>query len=413
MGVVSSLVGGKLRTPAVRLWERGRTTTSRDRTQEGDRLIRSGYRTRCGRKGGRHSGQAVLALLLALSDLVPAALHGQLVHGRLIDTGTGAAIDRAFVVMLNADGSEVNRVLTSMAGEFILTAPGPGSYRFRSDRIGFSSVLTDPVELGADETREIEIRVSQIVIRLDTITVEDDAKECRVYGEQGLATALVWEEARKLLAAVAWSQSQLRFSYDARTYERRLGGMMRVLAETETLQAGLSAPPYHSVPADIRRQHGYAFVSRDSVTFYAPDAEEFFSDEFLARHCFNLTEGDGRLGFIGLEFEPVRGSELSDVRGVFWLEAAASEIRWLELGYTHVRPPAYEREARGRVEFDQIQGGPWFVSRWWIRVPRLRVPHPLDGPNRWIKDGYYEVGGEVLRIFDTDGRQVFESGGAG
>jgi hypothetical protein len=343
------------------------------------------------------------------------ALDAQVVHGRLIDAATGAGIDRAFVVMLNDDGSEVNRVLTSSAGEFILTAPGPGSYQLRSDRIGFRSVLTDPLRLGADETREIQIRASEIVIRLDTITVEDDAKECRVYGEQGLGTALVWEEARKLLAAVAWGQSQMRFSYDTRTYERRLGGMMRVLAETEQLQSGLRAPPYRSVPADVRQQHGYAFVSRDSVTFYAPDAEEFFSDEFLVRHCFNLTEGDDRLGLIGLEFEPVRGSELSDVRGVFWLEAAVSEIRWLELRYTRVRPLVYEREARGRVEFDQIQGGPWFVSRWWIRVPRLRAPHPLVGrfPNRWIKDGYYEVGGEVLRVFDTEGNQVFDSGGVG
>ncbi len=368
---------------------------------------------RCSCHSGRHPTKTAVALGLALSTLLTAPLDAQIVHGRLIDTATGAGIDRAFVVMLNDDGIEVNRVLTSLVGEFTLTAPGPGSYRLRSDRIGFKSVLTDPVELGADETREIQIRASQIVIRLDTITVEDDAEECRVYGEQGLGTALVWEEARKLLAAVAWSQAQMRFSYDTRTYERRLGGMMRVLAETETLQPGLPAPPYRSVPADVRQQHGYAFVSRDSVTFYAPDAEEFFSEDFLARHCFNLTERDDPPGLIGLEFEPVRGSELSDVRGVFWLEAAASEIRWLELRYTHVRPPVYEREARGRVEFDQIQGGPWFVSRWWIRVPRLSAPHPLDGPNRWVKDGYYEVGGEVLRVFAPDGKRVFESGGAG
>lgn len=347
---------------------------------------------------------------IAVAILVSATpLHAQEVRGRLTDAHTGAAIDRAFLVLLSETGVELNRVLTSETGEFSVRAPGPGVYRLRSERIGFESTTSDPLVLADGDSRQLRITVAPVVVRLDTLRVEDDSRECRVYREQGLATAKVWEEARKLLAAVAWNESTAVFRYDTRTYKHRLNDRMRTIDGTETLQAGLPKPPYRSVPVDQLQRHGYAFVSRDSIAFYAPDARQFFSDEFLERHCFHLTTDDDHPGFVGLEFEPVTGSDVTDVRGVFWLDRVESEVRWLDLYYTNVRPLMLERGSRGRVEFLQVATGPWFVSRWWIRVPRVRLPHPLMGRSRsrWVADGFVEVGGEVMKVFDEAGNLLF------
>ncbi len=358
---------------------------------------------------GRRCGPA-FSTAAVLACMVTGSLSAQVVRGRLVDQAVGAGIGLAFIVLLDDRGVEVVRTISREDGGFSMGAPGPGSYQLRSERIGFKSALTEPFTLRQDQIREVRIAVVPVVVRLDTLTVEDDSKECRVYGAQGLATAAVWEEARKLLAAVAWTESEMLFRYDTRSYERRMNDAMQVTQEAESQQTDLPRPPYRSVPADYFREHGYAYVSRDSVTFYAPDAKTFFSDLFLNQHCFNLTRDDDREDLIGLEFEPVSGGGSSDVRGVFWLDEAASEVRWLDLRYTGVSPPVYEQRSQGRVEFQQIFGGPWFVSRWWIRVPSTRVPSRIDrGLHGWIAEGYYEVGGEVLRVLDLDGRPVFET----
>jgi len=288
----------------------------------------------------------------------------------------------------------------------------PGQYGLRTERIGFRSTEVALGRLGPNETREITIRVNQIVIRLDSITVTGDAKECRIHGEQGLATATVWEEARKVLAAVVWGESQRYFTYHTRRYERRLDRRKRVERETDSLFIGNRVVLFRSRPARDLQEYGYAVIRPDSFFYYAPDAAAFFSDAFLSQHCFNLQRDDDHPDLIGLQFEPVRGRELPDVGGVLWLDEANAALRHLELRYTHLGSRLMERHAEGRVEFDRLPSGPWFVSAWWIRMPVVSQAPPdissMQLRPREVLLGYDEDGGEVRLVVDHNRVVVYD-----
>jgi hypothetical protein len=153
---------------------------------------------------------------LLLASIATTILDAQTIRGQLIDAVTSRTIDRAFVVLQDSNTTEVARVITDSRGSFSLRAPGPGTYVLRTERIGFGSTAIEIRAVGAAEVRDVSIRVNPIVVRLDSITVTGDAKECRAHREQGFATAIVWEEARKVLAAVAWGESQRHFTYHTR-----------------------------------------------------------------------------------------------------------------------------------------------------------------------------------------------------
>jgi hypothetical protein len=320
--------------------------------------------------------QPITFLLLSVVLVDTSHLAAQTVHGRLIDQTTSQFIHHAFVVLLDSSGVEVSRAITDHGGVFEIDAPGPGAYVLRTERIGFQSIAAVIGTLGAAETGEIDIHVEPIVIHLDSITVTGDAGEFRVHGQQGLATATVWEEARKVLAAVAWGESQRLFIYHTSTYERWLDRRGRVVRETDSLHLGDRVVLFRSLPARELQEHGYASIRADSFIYYVPDAATFFSDEFLSHHCFSLERSRDYPEMVGLAFEPVGAREVPDVHGILWIDETSSELRRMDVKYTNLGSQSLERHAEGRVVFDRLPGGPWFVSAWWIRMPLLSFSLP-------------------------------------
>ena len=74
-----------------------------------------------------------------------------------------------------------------------------------------------------------------------------------------------------------------------------------------------------------------------------------------------------------------------------------------------------ERLAAGELEFEQLPDGQWFVSRWWIRMPLVRRREGMLGPVWQFQEavvGFEQEGGEVARVFATDGRTVYARGRA-
>jgi hypothetical protein len=364
----------------------------------------------------------VLHILGIVSAVAAGAANAQTVRGTMADSATGRPIEHAFIVLLGDSGEELGRVLTDVDGRFALAAPGPGTFQLRSERIGVKAHVSDAFDLTQGEVKQIDMRVVPVVIRLDMIVVEGDAKKCRIVEEQGLETATVWEEARKALVNVAWNEANETARFEIRSFERSLDGDRRLVDERSRTVTRESVAPFRNPPASELQEYGYVLednsITRergraydDTSVYYAPDAQVFFSDPFLDNHCFKLKRDKDYEGLVGLEFEPVKGSKVTEVEGVLWLKEESSELGWLELTYTNLRSNTRERYAAARVEFHQLPNGLWFVSEWWIRMPFVETQVPeIGGLTRKeeILWGFKEDGGEVLRVLTPAGEVLYE-----
>ena len=157
----------------------------------------------------------------ALSLLLTAALDAQTVTGRLLEQLTNRPIVAAFVLLIGTDSTEVGRSLTDGLGRFSLQAPGPGSYALKSAVIGFRSTITPRFDLPAGQDVEVDFAIPGVPVTLPTLFVED-VRACGGIEGAGLEAATVWEEARKALDAVVWTEQQGTLQHVLVQYERLL-----------------------------------------------------------------------------------------------------------------------------------------------------------------------------------------------
>lgn len=351
----------------------------------------------------------LLAGLLLLTAVKTAT--GQFITGVLLDRNTGRPVAGAYIVLLNPDSLEVARSLTNGLGEFRIHPPRTGTYRLRTEVVGFRSSVTQAFSVEPDGLAGLQLEVVPIRLRLDPLFVEGRARECRIIGDQALEVLTVWDETRKALVAVAWSDMQEEFIHDMDRFERSYTPSFVLRRENRT-----NLPARHVMPARSRtveelEERGYVVIETDSVVYEAPDADVFFSAPFLQSHCFWLDRaGQGEGSRIGLNFEPVRDTDRPDVRGVFWLDGQTGALQRLELSYVNVGVWQRQRGAAAELSFEQLPDGRWFVDRWWIRMPMVREVESLKGPIWDFPEavvGFEEEGGEVMRVYASDGRTVF------
>lgn len=354
-----------------------------------------------------------LRILVLVTLLIAAGVTGvesQALRGRLINETTGGGIGGAYVVLVDSDSLEVTRALTDGLGRFTLHAPRSGSYRVRTRRIGYRSTLSSVIALVEEETRTLELMVRPIPVRLAALTVAGGG-ECRIVGEQALEVQTVWEEARKVLEAVAWSDIQQHLIYELERFERWYTFSFQLVREERRATPTRRVTPFRSASVDELDELGYVRVEEDSIAYEAPDAEVFFSRPFLQHHCFRLDDKrEGGRRMVGLRFEPVAGREMPDVKGVFWLDAETAELERLELRYVNVGAWQRERGAGGELTFERLPDGRWIVGRWWIRMPLVRKVETLKGPVWNLEEaiaGFEEEGGVVLKVYAPDGRTLF------
>ncbi len=335
----------------------------------------------------------------------------QSIGGALFDRNTRAPVGGAYIVLLNADSLEIARALTDGLGRFRLHAPNTGSYRLRTEVVGFLSSVTGSFHVGIDGVADLELEVVTISLRLDPVFIEGRARECRIIGEQALEVLTVWEEARKALAAVAWSDMQEEFISELERFKRTYSSSFVLRREIRTSTPTRHVMPFRSRSAQELEELGYVLIEEDSVVYEAPDAEVFFSPPVLQNHCFWIEQrGQGPGSRIGLRFEPVRDNDRPDVSGVFWLDGENGALQRLELSYVNVGVWQRERGAGAELRFQQLPDGRWFVERWWIRMPMVRSVESLKGPIWDFPEavvGFEEQGGEVMKVYASDGRTVF------
>lgn len=343
--------------------------------------------------------------------LTAAPAHAQVVRGQVVEAQTQKPIEGAMVILLGHEGAVEHRVLTDAEGGFIAKAVRPGPHSIRVDRIGYESLTTEGFDVPVTGLfRKVEVPVRAVeLVGLDV----SGSQRCALPKEQGRATAQVWEEARKALQAAAWTLSSGLYRYTLLQFEKDLDDKgHKVTREKRDFVRGTGQAPYVSVPASRLSKIGFIEKNPDgTVTYYAPDANAFLSDEFLAIHCMRVEEIKD--GLVGLGFEPLEERTLPDIRGTLWIEAATATLRRLDFTYVN-RPDGHDKgDADGQVTFGPLPDGTWVVRDWYVRMPLLEQRRGRD--SRFVRlsvRGYQVQGGTLWRVVDRNGATVMEAASA-
>ena len=326
-------------------------------------------------------------------------LRGQSVRGVVLEGGGTTPIPGAMVVVMDASGAVVARVLTGSDGAFVSTVSRPGRYRLGVERIGYEGMVTDPFDAPPEGTFQ-RVLVPVRPVRLAGLDVSG-SRRCRVRPEVGLATATAWEEARKALEAARWADASGRFRYALLHFSRRLDDSgKRILDEDRTFLDRSGQTPYASAPAEELAAQGYTREVLGGVkSYYAPDAAVLLSDAFLDTHCMRLAGVADTM--VALSFEPLDPGDRTEIQGTLWLDAATAELRRVEYRYVNLGLGRAAGDAGGVLRFVRLASGEWIVSEWHIRMPVLEK-RPWGQRRRYYED----KGATVWTAADGGGRVV-------
>jgi Carboxypeptidase regulatory-like domain len=307
---------------------------------------------------------AVLTLLLAVWQ----PLAAQTVRGTVIRSTDAAPI--IGVVVLLVDSAEVGRArgLSDASGNFALRAPRPGEYRIRTLRIGFTATTGSPFRLRSDTT--LRITLDQIPVNLPAVTAEE-RNECREGAESGLATAIVWDEARTAILAADITLRDLDYRFEMMLHSRKLDTRPPPLL-LESVFGRVrheGVQPWTSFPPETLEARGYVSPTEDGLRYVAPDLTVLLSPYFTRTHCFRLRETSRDASALELEFRPLARIRRSEIKGVMRLDATTRALRTVEFTYVNLPETVRDTLAGGEIEFARLANGAWIIPRWLIRAP--------------------------------------------
>jgi hypothetical protein len=366
-----------------------------------------------------------LCVLCALS-LAARVASAQTIAGKVLGKGDGAPVVGAIVALLDSTGRAVATKLAEDGGSFDFAAPRAGSYAIRVERVGYRSTTTSSFLVRQGEVIDVPITIVTEGISLRAVKVSAD-RRCVVRPQEGLATAQLWNEARKALNATQLTQMAQaaararrdphRFAVRWRKFERELEPRSLAIQTEEQIEMeGETVTPFVSADPEQLARSGY--VDGDVMkgsTFFAPDAAILLSDRFLDTHCFRVQAPEkGRDDLIGLAFEPLRltsdDAHRVEVSGVLWLDRASAELRYLQYGYVNLPFTADANRAGGQVEFRPLPDGRWIVWRWYIRTPHLERREMVFSaqPSEWQTTitRVREQGAELLEVMPAGRSRV-------
>lgn len=332
-------------------------------------------------------------------------LHSQTLRGQVVEAGTNRPVEAAMISLWNSAGVRVSTAWSDASGRFFMFAPAAGEYTLRVDRIGYETVTSPVIELTVGKVLDHRMELPMQPITLAELTVVGEDRNCAVRSnEMAAATARVWTEARKALDAAVRSERERGLRFEGVTYRRRLDlDGERVLEDEMRPHSGTYAKPFGSRPAEELAREGYirAVDGGKYFDFFAPSAEVLLSDSFVEHHCMRLVPGQGEAaGLVGLAFEPVRGRNVPDIQGTFWLDAHSAQLRYLEFTYVAPNSRYPTAGARGRVDFATLPNGAWFVRRWFIRMPLTEISSVWGVTSMpQVRTVAFQVdGGEITRV---------------
>lgn len=328
-----------------------------------------------------------LSRFLILSSLVAIAepVAAQIVRGRVTDRMSSAPIPGVLVTLVPDAGPATNAlsVLSNARGEYAVRAPAAGRYRVDAKRIGAQRFVSEPFDLGAGESKVIDVTLDAVQRLPEVRIVESDM--CLLNERDRARVNSLWDEARTVLTAARISLRDRLFEGQLTRYVRGLHPRsLNVLEESWAEQKGMMERPFVSLSADSLSRLGYRRTVGEFEYYYAPDAEVLLSSSFRRDHCYRVVEGSrDRRGMIGIAFEPSPRRVMPDVNGTLWLDAQTFELRLVDFKYTLLPPFDGSNNVGGEVHFGKLSNGAWVVSRWFLRFPQFaRSVAPVDAHTR-------------------------------
>jgi len=323
---------------------------------------------------------APVAASLALA--IPAG--SQEVRVEVVKHADGEPIHGALIAVMPERASPPVGRFSGRDGRAALPTPPRGGYRVRVEKVGYDT-WTSVVLVPSRSPTRVRAGMKLRSLRLPPLTGSSETR-CSSLGEQASVVGDMWGEIRKALSANSFTESQGLAPLEIERYDRFVDANGIKLSEQNERHRGNAIRPYNVIEL---QQTAPGAPPRQA--FRIPEASTLLSDEFIADHCFTGIRGTGaETGLLGLEFKPAKLATTPDLSGVLWLDPTTYSLRHLVFEYVNV--PASQRAGRptGRVEYQQLSGGEWIVTRWQLRVPRGSD----DSASRLSTSrGYREIGG--------------------
>ncbi len=309
-----------------------------------------------------------VALAGALAGLGSPA-GAQTVRGTVVREIDRLFVRGAVVLLLNEDQSVAARTLSTTNGVFQLRAPGPGEYRIQTLRIGFRPHTTERFRLRGDTAMTLEL--SQVPVNLPAITAQE-IMSCNENPKRGLATALLWDEAKTAILAADITITELAYEFEVMLHSRKYDTRKPPeLLETLFLrERHQGTRPWSSYPPDTLERRGYVSPTDSGLRYVAPDLNVLLSDYFTRTHCFRMRDAKQvPAGMVALEFAPLSNVRRTEIKGVLWFDDSTRFLRTVEFDYVNLPATVDKDVAGGEIEFAQLPNGAWILPRWIIRAP--------------------------------------------
>jgi hypothetical protein len=137
--------------------------------QQSVQVGRAGYRTRSGLVDIDHTRLTVLgAELSVLQPVIEVA-------GTVASFETKASLEGVWVTLVSIAGDSVSMTRTDSTGVFSVTAPTPGPYYVRAQRLGYGPGFVGPVALDSGRAVNVTLSLQQASYTLDPLTVTAEA----------------------------------------------------------------------------------------------------------------------------------------------------------------------------------------------------------------------------------------------
>ena len=181
---------------------------------------------------------ALYALTAALL-LLPSTASAQTVLVRVIGP-TSTPVFGALAHLVDPSGTVVKNALTDERGRALFIGIPAATYRVRVEMIGMPTSESELFEVAEGMSVPQDVRLESSAIQLEGIVVELDGGRCMLRpAEEGLAIAVVWDEARKALSAAAFTDQQGSYRYETMIYNRQLDTTHTKLDHSRNFLSGI------------------------------------------------------------------------------------------------------------------------------------------------------------------------------
>ncbi len=326
-------------------------------------------------------------LFTALLALAPGGLRAQSIIGRLVDSTSQVPVVGALVELRSGIGVLLTHAVTSTSGQFVLGAPGAGTYQLRFAAIGYAR--HQPIDLTVDSAGAVvaDIRLVPVVVSLPDVVALGGKRECGKSGMDNAMFASLLDGAQQALEVMQATVESRDVGFDMTMIHRRITGGNRPDTVADSSVTTMRSWPVQSIALDSLEKHGFArpMSGKEGTgwVYYGPDLQVLFSDWFLTGHCFTLARAAAGDSALRLRFEPVHHSRNVDVMGEMVLDRQTLALE--QLSFRHIDFPfgSLDGASGGKLSFLRVASGFWIPVDWtlWapIAVPSRNIPRPFIG----------------------------------